>query len=73
MGASKQYFSQSIGEYPLTLILRMERGMPDSELVPPLVLILYLGESAASQTETVELLPAEPVMPTMVILRFLRS
>ena len=49
---------------------RMLRGIPDSELPPLLVLTLKFGFRAASEARRVEVLPAEPVMPTIFNLGF---
>ena len=58
--------SQSRGEKSVFLRPRMFRGMPDSELEPAVVLILNFGPKAAWQARIVEVLPAEPVTPTIL-------
>jgi len=40
IGASRAYFSQSTGEYDVALIPRILKGIPDSELLPALVLTI---------------------------------
>lgn len=49
---------------------RRERGIPDSELEPAVVLTLNLGLRLAAMAAVVEVLPAEPVTPMILSLGF---
>ncbi len=66
IGARRRIFNHPIGEKSLTTKPKMLAGRLYSAFWLSLVLTLYLVCRATLQASTAEVLPAEPVMATMV-------